>query len=218
MKNLMFLTALMLVFLFPINGCKAIKHKVSERFKASTAVDNDIKVSKDVNSGVRDTDNYKSSKSNTTVKETITYKTPARGNDDTIELTASFKIDTAKSLKGDTALTLTGPGVSLTIVRDPRTNSLKATIKKRGSSAKTVDVNELRIDRTTTNNVELLDTTTSKLTWDNLKFDSVDMSQHKQDVDKRYFEKTKKTVPMWAIWLGVTAIVLGLVFLYFKRK
>ena len=218
MKKLLFLSAVAAVFLLPANGCRVLKHKTLDKKTEQTTVKNDVAVSKVEFTGKTDIDAYKFSKNNTTVKETITYKTPVKSeSDEAIELTASFKIDTANSLKGDTALTLTGPGVSLTIVRNPKTNNLTATIKKNGSSKK-VDVNEIRIDRTITSNTDIADSTKSKLSWNELKVDSLDKSIKQSQIKTSNLDKTKESKPNYLLILASVGVLCFAIYIILKFK
>jgi len=213
MKKLIVI-ALAFVLIFPNNGCRILKHKLLDKKSEQANIQNDVQVKTKLVDSLAVNQKYFSDKSNTTIKETISYKSV---DEEPIELTASFRIDTAKSLKGDTALTLVGKGVSLTITRNPLNNTLTANIKS-GGKTKKVAFNELLINRTITNNKEIVDSSKSTVLTKKMDKDSIDKSKIEIKKSESHLDKTKDYKPDWKIWLGIGAIVgLGIYLLIRKR-
>lgn len=214
MKKLIFI-ALTTVLIFAGNGCKLMKHKELNKTKETVKIENDVSVSQQVSENLKAIDNYKFDKSTYKVNETISYKPPVK--DDSIELTASFNIDTAKSLKGDTALTLVGPGIKLTITRNPHNNSLTANIKSGGKS-KNVAVGELLINRSITANNDLIDTSKIIDLHREAQKDSIDKTIKETEKKTKELLKNKESKPNPLIWLGIAIIIIAGLYFFFRRK
>lgn len=214
MKKLIFF-ALTSSLLLAGNGCKLMKHKELNKVKETEKIQNDVQVSQEVKENLKVIENYKFDKSTSKYNETISYKPPVK--DDSIELTASFNIDTAKSLKGDTALTLVGPGIKLTITRNPHNNSLTANIKSGGKS-KNIAVGELLINRTLTKNNDLADTSKIIYLHREASKDSIDKSIKQTEKKTKSLVKDKEEKPNPLIWLGIAVLIIGALYLFFKKK
>ena len=215
MKKLI-LIAFALVSILPTNGCRILKNRKLERSSSEVKLNTDVKVNTLKVDSVISSNKYYYDKSNTTVKETIAYKTAV---DDSIELTGTFKIDTAKSLKGDTALTLKGNGVVLTITRNPHNNTLTANIKK-GSRNQNVPFNEMLINRTITNNNDVVDTSKSLLDFKKLQRDSVDKSKKDSVGKSSKLDKSsdsKPTLGTFGIIIGVVVVICFFLWIGFRK-
>lgn len=215
MKKLI-LFALALVLIFPNNGCRILKHKKLEKRSEEVKIQNDVSVKQSSIDSLVSVSNGTWNKSNSVIKETISYKAPLS---DAVELTAKFKVDTSKSLKGDTALTLVdvnNKDVSITIVHNKKTNELTAKVKT-GGRTKDIPFNEMLINRTITNGVDSGDTTKTLTSVNKKQLDSVDRSKTQVQNKESHLEKEKDNKPDFWVWIGVVAVICFFLWLGFKK-
>lgn len=215
MKKLI-LFALALVLIFPNNGCRILKHKKLEKRSEEVKVQNDVKVKMSIVDSLASVNKGVYEKSNSTIKETISYKTPVS---EPVELTAKFKVDTSKSLKGDTALTLVdvnNKDVSITIVHNKKTNELTAKVKT-GGRTKDIPFNEMLINRTITNGKDSGDTTKINVDVKKKNLDSADRSKKETTIKNSSLEKRKDNKPDFWVWVGVVAVICFFLWLGFKK-
>lgn len=187
------------------------KNKLTDYSKQETKVDvkkelDDVKVTEV--KGI-------SENSNTISSEDITYR-KADPNAGLIELTATFRLDTASTLKGDTALKLVdinNNGVSVVIYQDKKKNELTAKVTSNGKS-RDVPFEELRIKRNYSNSTSKIDTSKRDSSRVQLTLDSVGKSGT-ETKNVVLDEKTKPTgIGMLGIIgvIAVIAIVVGIIY------
>ncbi|RNL50758.1 hypothetical protein [Pedobacter jejuensis] len=215
MKKLIFI-ALAFVLIFPNNGCRILKNKKLDKKTEDIRLQNDVQVSSLAVDSLASLSKGIYNKSNTTIKETISYKSAP---EEPVELTAKFRIDTANSLKGDTALTLidvNNNGTTLTIIRNPKTNELTAKVKTKGRT-KSIPFNEMLINRTITNGQQSGDTSKSITSTSKKQKDSIGKFKSFVKKSESNLNKSKDTKPSWVIWLGITAIIGFFLWIGFKK-
>ena len=174
MKKSVFILGALMTFII-YGSCNLIKIKPNLNKVERQVIKKDVEVKKEVlqyntniNKGIIEN-------SNKNYIEEITVKaTP-----EPIELTATFRIDTANSLKGDTALKLVDindKSVSVSIYQNKRTNELTAKITSKYGS-KDVPFSELKIKRNYSENSSKIDTTKISVDSNRTTLDSAHISK-----------------------------------------
>jgi len=156
-------------------SCSLIKIKPSLNKVERQVVKRNVEIKKDELHYNTKIDKGITENSNKNYSEDITVKSTP----EPIELTATFRLDTASSLKGDTAIKLVDindKSVSVSIYQNKKTNELTAKItSKRGS--KDVPFSELKIKRNYSENTSKIDTTKIAVDSNRVVLDSSQISK-----------------------------------------
>lgn len=210
MKKSVFILGALMTFVI-YSSCNLIKIKPSlEKVERQTAK-KDIAVKKDVLEYSTKIDKGITENSNKNYTEEITVKS----NPEPIELTATFRIDTVNSLKGDTALKLVDindKSVSVSIYQNKRTNELTAKITSKGGS-KDVPFSELKIKRNYSENSSKIDTT--KISVDSNRT-ILDSSQISKEV--RYTTEDKQSWHSYILPILSALLLVYVLYKLFKHK
>ena len=206
MKKLIYITALFILF----GACKTNKSIIKADTKLN--IEKDIESNQTFANRIETVNSGKSSVTEASTVEEITLKKPAA----LIELTANFKIDSAATLRGDTALKLvdvSDKNISVTIYQNGKSGQLTAKIKSK-SGTEDVPFSEIKIRKATTSrksDVDTSKTVKSEVTGSATLKDKSKVVQAESKVEKN----TQKVNYLFLI--GFVVLVACLCMLLFKR-
>lgn len=200
------------------SSCSLFKERTKnvEIDKTETKIDLEVK-KEELNVKLSETKGI-SEKENSVSSEEIVYK---KSNPEPIELTATFRIDTSSTFKGDTALKLVdinNSNISVAIYQNKKTNEIMAKVKT-GGKVQNVPFEELRINKTYTVNKEKIDTSKKDSSVVSLSLDSVNKGKVVEVKKTKDTETKLSSNSVWAMIgvVGVICIVL-LIGWYLKHK
>lgn len=179
MKKFIYIAALFVLF----GGCTTKKHIL--KTESNLKIEKDIESNQTFVNKVETINTGKSAVTESSTVEEMSIKKPAS----VIELTANFKIDSAATLRGDTALKLvdvSDKNVSITIYQNGKTNELTAKIKSKHST-EDVPFSEIKIRKATTVKTAEVDTTktlTSEVSGSSTVRDKFKVVQSDNKVEK----------------------------------
>jgi len=212
------ITALLVFTLVFLHSCSLFKTRTVNKkldqveYNSNTAVKKEFKDSALLE---------KSGLSETTSKvlsEEITYR---KGSNELapIELSATFRLDTSSSLKGDTAIKLVdvnNNGVSVSIFQNKKTNELMAKVSTGRGVSRTVPFEELQIKRNYQENTSKVDTGSKKLEVKSGKVDSNSTVGYEHINSSKDIISTIKPLTIIFIAIGLIILIVGGVWSYRK--
>ena len=210
MKKSVFIIGALMTFIV-YGSCNLISIKPNLEKVERQVVKKDVDVKKDLLEYNTKIDKGITENSNKNYTEEVTVKT----NTEPIELTATFRVDTANSLKGDTALKLidiNDKSVSVSIYQNKRTNELTAKITSKYGS-KDVPFSELKIKRNYSENSSKIDTT--KISVDSNRT-ILDSSQISKEVS--YPTEDKQSWHSYILPILLALLLAYLLYKLFKQK
>jgi hypothetical protein len=219
MKRTLLIILASIAVIFIYGSCGLFKATSKNKLSDYTKTESNTDVKKTVDD-VKVTEAKGVSENTSTVtSEDITYR-KGNPNPTPIELTATFRLDTASTLKGDTALKLVdinNNGVSVVIYQDKKRNELTAKITSNGKS-QNIPFEELRIKKNYSNTSSKIDTSKKDSSNYKLTLDSAGKgkSEDKHVVLDKKSEPTSKG--MWAVIAIVAVLAIVGAVLYFIKN
>lgn len=209
--------ALLFALMLPVNSCSIFKNRSVQKASEKTSVKENVTVSKETKDSVATLDKGITEERSKVLSEEITIKkgSPIKP----IELTATFRVDTAASMTGDTALKLVdihNEDISVAIYQNKRTNEMMAKVST-GKGSQSIPFSELQIKRNYSETSKAVDTSKSKVATAEKKVDS---TANKADVREAVTKNSNSGVSTKGVLgiVGIVAIIGVIVAIYFLIK
>lgn len=212
-----FLTVLLVLTLVLFHSCSIFKTRTVNRKLDETEVKTITSVKKEFKDSVTSEKKGISTNTSKVLSEEIIYR---KGSPDVsnIELSATFRLDTSSSMRGDTALKLVdvnNNGISVAIYQNKKTNELMAKVSTNKGS-KTVPFEELQIKRNYQENTSDVDTTSKNTQVKYSKLDSTNKTDVYNKKESKETSSQVQTLTIIFLAIGGVVFIIGLVWGYKK--